>query len=175
MSDNPVGNHVAPYSQWHISNEASPLYHSQNFINWGQRIKIHEPMGAILIQTTTVIESMRSLWNNSALQTWLFIIWSFWKLAFSCDVLVSLFNYKQSFYHMYTNLHVTLLKLDSKTDSPGDLSHLQLLNPDTVVDASKCLLTGAWYSSLLRGSVSASQMQRWMLPSIHLIEHRIPN
>jgi hypothetical protein len=30
-----------------------------------------------------------------------------------------------------------------ETDSPGDLSHLQSPNPDSVVDANKCLLTGA--------------------------------
>jgi hypothetical protein len=30
------------------------------------------------------------------------------------------------------------------------------------VNAKKCLLTGYWYSCLLRGSVRAWQIQRWM-------------
>jgi hypothetical protein len=61
------------------------------------------------------------------------------------------------------------------TDSPEDPSHLQSPNPDTIVDANKCLLTGAWHSCLLRGSTSASHIQRWMLTAIHWTEHRIPN
>ena len=60
-------------------------------------------------------------------------------------------------------------------DSPGDSSHLQSPNPDTVVDANKCLLRGAWYISLLRGSASAWQIQKWMLTAIHWTEHRILN
>jgi hypothetical protein len=37
------------------------------------------------------------------------------------------------------------------------------------VDANKCLLTGAWYSCLLRSSAIAWQIQRWMLkPTIGL-------
>jgi hypothetical protein len=43
------------------------------------------------------------------------------------------------------------------------------------MSANKCLLTGGWYSSLLRGSVNASQTQRWILTAIHWTEHRIPN
>jgi hypothetical protein len=62
-----------------------------------------------------------------------------------------------------------------ETDSPGDPSHLQSPNPDTAVDANKCLLTGAWYSYLLRCSASASQILRWMLPANHWTEHRVPN
>ena len=38
-----------------------------------------------------------------------------------------------------------------KTPLPGDSSHKQLPKPDTIVDANKCLLTGAWYNYLLRG------------------------
>jgi hypothetical protein len=59
------------------------------------------------------------------------------------------------------------------------LSHLgihpitQLLNPDTIVDANKYLLTRAWY--LLRGSASALQIQRWMYTAIQWMEHRVPN
>jgi hypothetical protein len=37
----------------------------------------------------------------------------------------------------------------------GGLSHIQPPNPDTFVDARKCLLTGAWYSCFLRGSARA--------------------
>ena len=45
----------------------------------------------------------------------------------------------------------------------------------TIVDANKCLLMGAWYSWLLRGSVSAWQIQTWMLTAIHWTKHRVPN
>jgi hypothetical protein len=45
----------------------------------------------------------------------------------------------------------------------------------TIVDANKSLLTGAWYSCLLRGSASAWQIQKWMLTAIHWMEHKIPN
>jgi hypothetical protein len=57
-----------------------------------------------------------------------------------------------------------------ETDSPGDPSHLQSPNPNTVVDTNKCLPRGAWYSCLLKGSASALQMQRWMLTAIHWTE-----
>jgi hypothetical protein len=43
-----------------------------------------------------------------------------------------------------------------------DPSHIQSPNLDTIVDANKCLLTGAWYSCLLRASDSAWQIQRWI-------------
>jgi hypothetical protein len=43
------------------------------------------------------------------------------------------------------------------------------------VDANKCLLTGAWYSCLLRDSASAWHIQKWMLTAIHWTEHRVPN
>jgi hypothetical protein len=61
------------------------------------------------------------------------------------------------------------------TVPPGDRSHTQSPNPDTIVNANKCLLTGAWYSCLLRDYASALQIQRWMLSANHLTEHRIPN
>jgi hypothetical protein len=41
-----------------------------------------------------------------------------------------------------------------------DPSHIQLPNLDTIVDARKCLLTGASYDCFLRGSVRAWQIQR---------------
>jgi hypothetical protein len=39
----------------------------------------------------------------------------------------------------------------------------------------KSLLTGAWYSYLLRASASAWQIQKWMLTIIHWTKHRVPN
>lgn len=42
-------------------------------------------------------------------------------------------------------------------------SHLQTPNPDTTADAKKRLLTGAWYSSSLRGSASTWPIQIEML------------
>ena len=56
-----------------------------------------------------------------------------------------------------------------------DPSHNQPPNPDVMVDVNKCLLTGAWYGCLLRGSVSAWLIQKWMLTAIHWTEHRILN
>jgi hypothetical protein len=37
---------------------------------------------------------------------------------------------------------------------PRDPLHLQTTNPDTIADAKKGLLTGAWHKSPQRGSVS---------------------
>ena len=62
-----------------------------------------------------------------------------------------------------------------ETAPPRDPSHIQSPNPDTIVDAKTCLLTGAWYSCLLRGSVSTWQIEKWMLTAIHWTEHRVPN
>jgi hypothetical protein len=61
------------------------------------------------------------------------------------------------------------------TVPPGDPSHIHLPNRDTIVDANKCLLTGVWYSCLLRGSGCAWQIQMWMLTAIHWTEPRVPN
>jgi hypothetical protein len=36
------------------------------------------------------------------------------------------------------------------------------------------LLTGAWYSCLLKGSASSRQIQKWVLTAIHWTEHRVP-
>ena len=62
-----------------------------------------------------------------------------------------------------------------ETASPRDPSHKQPPNPDTIMDANKCLLTGAWYSCVLKGSASVWQIQRWMLSGVHWTEHRVPN
>ena len=50
----------------------------------------------------------------------------------------------------------------SGTESEGKIiqrlpipSHIQLQNPDTIIDAHECLLTGARYSFHLGGSASA--------------------
>ena len=58
-----------------------------------------------------------------------------------------------------------------ETVPPGDPSYIQTPNPDTISDAKKCLLTGAWYSCLLRESSRAWQIQRWMLSANHWTEH----
>ena len=55
---------------------------------------------------------------------------------------------------------------------PRDPSYKQSPKPDTIVDANKSLLGGAWYSCLLRGSASAWQIWKWMLTTIHWMEHR---
>jgi hypothetical protein len=53
-----------------------------------------------------------------------------------------------------------------ETAPPGEPSHIQSPYPDSIVDANKCLLTGTWYSCLLRGSASAWQIKKWM----HLLD-----
>ena len=62
-----------------------------------------------------------------------------------------------------------------ETAPPGYTSHIQSPIPDSIVDANKCLLTGAWYSCLLRGSASTWQIEKWMLSANHGTEHRFPN
>ena len=62
-----------------------------------------------------------------------------------------------------------------ETDPTEDPSHKQLPKPDTIVDANKCLLRGAWYSCLLRGCARAWQIQRQMLATNHWTECGIPN
>jgi hypothetical protein len=62
-----------------------------------------------------------------------------------------------------------------ETARPGNPSHKQPPKPDTIVDASKSLLTGVWSSCLLRGSASAWQIQQWMLTAIHWTEYRVLN
>jgi hypothetical protein len=58
---------------------------------------------------------------------------------------------------------------------PGNSTHIQSLNPDTIMDANKCMLLGAWNSCLFRGSARAWQMKRWILTANHWTEHRGPN
>jgi hypothetical protein len=57
----------------------------------------------------------------------------------------------------------------------GDSSHMQTPNPDTTVDVKKCLPREACYSCLLRGSATAWQIQRRMLPANHWTEQGDPN
>ena len=60
-----------------------------------------------------------------------------------------------------------------ETALPGDPSHIQPSNPDTIAYARKILLTGPWHSSLLW--IYAWQVQKWMLTVIYWMEHRAPN
>jgi hypothetical protein len=62
-----------------------------------------------------------------------------------------------------------------ETTWPGDPYHIKLSNPDLIVDAKKCLLKGAWYSCLLKGSDRAWKIQKWMFDANHWTEHRAPN
>jgi hypothetical protein len=48
-------------------------------------------------------------------------------------------------------------KIIQRLTTWGSIPH-RVINSDTIVDANKCLLTGAWYSCLLRGSASAWQI-----------------
>ena len=57
----------------------------------------------------------------------------------------------------------------------GDSSHIQLPNPNTIVDAKKCMLKGARYGCLLRGPARVLQIQRWMLTANHWTERGVPN
>ena len=45
----------------------------------------------------------------------------------------------------------------------------------TLADANNSLLTGTWYSCLLRGTTSAWQIQNWMFTVIHWKEHKVSN
>jgi len=47
-------------------------------------------------------------------------------------------------------------------------------NPVTIREANRHMLTGDWYSCLLRGFARAWQIQRWMLETNHWTENRIP-
>jgi hypothetical protein len=57
----------------------------------------------------------------------------------------------------------------------GDSCQIQSPKTDTIVDAKKCMLTGAWYSCLLRGSARAWQIHRQMLTANHWTEYGVPN
>jgi hypothetical protein len=63
----------------------------------------------------------------------------------------------------------------SRDRLPVDPSHMQTPNPDTIVDAKKCLLTGACYSCLLRGSARSWPIQMQMPSVNYWTEHRDPN
>ena len=62
-----------------------------------------------------------------------------------------------------------------ETAPPGDQSHKQPPNPDTIANARKILLTGPWYSCLLRGYASAWQIQKWMLTDSYWMEYKASN
>ena len=57
---------------------------------------------------------------------------------------------------------------------PGDPSHKQPPNPDTIAHARKILLTGPCHSYLLSGYASAWQIQKWMFIVIYWMEHGAP-
>ena len=60
--------------------------------------------------------------------------------------------------------------------TPGrDLPHLQTSNPDTIAEAKKGLLTGAWYGCFLRGSNSTWPTQKQILTANHQAEPGDPN
>jgi hypothetical protein len=68
------------------------------------------------------------------------------------------------------------LKERPSRDCPAwDPSHMQTLNPDTIADAKKCLLTGAWYSCFLRGFARTVLIQIWILAANYWTEHGDPN
>jgi hypothetical protein len=48
-------------------------------------------------------------------------------------------------------LSIDWRKGHQETVPPGDSSHIQISNPDTVVGAKRCMLKGAWYGCLLKG------------------------
>ena len=54
----------------------------------------------------------------------------------------------------------------------GDPSHMQTPNPDTIANSKMCLLTGAWYSYLLRDFARSWQIWRQLLTANHLTEQR---
>ena len=63
----------------------------------------------------------------------------------------------------------------SRDVPPGGSSHVQTPKLDTIADSRNCLLTGALYSCLLRGSFRAWQIQRQMLAANHAMDHGVPN
>jgi hypothetical protein len=60
-------------------------------------------------------------------------------------------------FHISIDTLLTSGTIQNHTAPAGDPSHIQSPNPDTIVEAKKSLLTGAWYSCLLRDSASAWQ------------------
>jgi len=54
------------------------------------------------------------------------------------------------------------------------LIYIQLPKVDNIDEAKKCMLTGAWYNCLLRGSARACQIQRWVLAANHWTENGVP-
>ena len=62
-----------------------------------------------------------------------------------------------------------------ETAPPGCPSHNQPPNADTIVYASKILLTGPRYSCLLWGYASAWLIQKWVFTVIYRVEHTAPN
>jgi hypothetical protein len=64
-----------------------------------------------------------------------------------------------------------LKEVHPETAPPGNPSHLQPPNPNTIADAKKCLLTGDWYSCILRDSARAWPIQMLIYAARHWTEH----
>ena len=77
--------------------------------------------------------------------------------------------------HERQSVEQTLKDRPSETAQEGDPFHIQSPNPNTIVDAKQCLLTGAWYNCLQRNSTRAQETQRWMLIDNPCIEHWFAN
>jgi hypothetical protein len=80
----------------------------------------------------------------------------------------------------YFRKKICVWSWDGRKDHPEtallrDPSHKQPPNPDTIGYASKILLKGPWYSSLLWGFASAWQIQKWMLTVSYWMDHRALN
>jgi hypothetical protein len=99
--------------------------------------------------------------------------------------------YSNYFYSIYYKLSTVLCILNNlcrdkvwsrdwrkghpDTAPPGDQSHIQSPNADSIVDGQKCMLIGALYCCLLRGSARAWHIQRPMLTANCWTDHRVPN
>jgi hypothetical protein len=116
-------------------------------------------------------------WGNPVTKefTW-YALTDKWKLAQKLSILLTK-GEQNTHGRSYSD---SFQSIDWRNDHPeiaplGDPSHKQPPNPDTMADANKRLLTGAWYSCLLRGFVGAWQIQKWMLTVIYWMGHRVPN
>jgi len=56
---------------------------------------------------------------------------------------------------------------------PGNTSHIQSPNADTIPNVTKCMFTGMWYRFHLRGSASTWQIHRWILTAKHWTENGV--
>jgi len=66
---------------------------------------------------------------------------------------------------------IAILSLNHLVIQP---TYIQPPNLNNIPDANKCMLTGAWYSCLLRGSSRSWQIPRLNHPVNHRTENRVP-